>query len=236
MADADDFVAAIGDEPPHTQSRHARLQTTFAARFGIAPSHIVRSPGRVNLIGEHIDYSGYAVLPMALTHDTMVAVCEIATTDATATATLTIAHRESARFDATTVPLTTQGLHIDLAAHKWTDYVVAGYRGVTEGDAASVHSSTRGSGGSGNSSSSNGSGDTIAGSDSVIPHRSLLMLVDGDVPLAAGLSSSSSLVCASALATCAALGSVKSMSRTKLASVCIACERLVGTASGGMDQ
>ncbi len=38
----------------------------FERRFGEKPAHIVRAPGRVNLIGEHTDYNDGFVLPMAI--------------------------------------------------------------------------------------------------------------------------------------------------------------------------
>ncbi|MCL1693530.1 MAG: galactokinase [Actinomycetia bacterium] len=45
----------------------------FRARFGGEPEFIVRSPGRVNLIGEHTDYNDGFVLPMAIEQSTWVA-------------------------------------------------------------------------------------------------------------------------------------------------------------------
>jgi len=43
-----------------------RARAAFAEHFGEPPSFMVRSPGRVNLIGDHTDYSEGFVLPIAI--------------------------------------------------------------------------------------------------------------------------------------------------------------------------
>ncbi|MCP4423989.1 MAG: galactokinase, partial [Chloroflexi bacterium] len=43
-----------------------KVTVAFKQRFGERPSHLIRSPGRVNLIGEHTDYNDGFVLPMAI--------------------------------------------------------------------------------------------------------------------------------------------------------------------------
>jgi galactokinase len=45
----------------------------FTARFGRPPRWVVAAPGRVNIIGEHTDYSGGLVLPMAIDRYTVIA-------------------------------------------------------------------------------------------------------------------------------------------------------------------
>ena len=43
-----------------------RVENEYQSRFGRVPSVVAAAPGRVNLIGEHIDYNNGFVLPMAI--------------------------------------------------------------------------------------------------------------------------------------------------------------------------
>jgi len=45
----------------------------FREKYGADPLYITRSPGRVNIIGEHTDYNDGFVLPMAINFATWVA-------------------------------------------------------------------------------------------------------------------------------------------------------------------
>jgi galactokinase len=55
-------------------STTAQARELFVQRFGREPAVIASAPGRVNLIGEHTDYNGGEVLPIGITHRTVVAV------------------------------------------------------------------------------------------------------------------------------------------------------------------
>ena len=50
-----------------------RVFEVFHQRFGEDPEFFARAPGRVNLLGEHVDYNEGFVLPAAINWDTLVA-------------------------------------------------------------------------------------------------------------------------------------------------------------------
>ncbi|MBN2329312.1 MAG: galactokinase [Candidatus Omnitrophica bacterium] len=52
-----------------------KTHQAFFDYFAEKPSFLVRSPGRVNLLGEHTDYNGLPVLPMAIDHSIVIAGC-----------------------------------------------------------------------------------------------------------------------------------------------------------------
>ncbi len=61
-------------EPGDPDVLAAAVAERFADEHGHAPLGVFAAPGRVNLIGEHVDYNGGLCLPMALPHATYAAV------------------------------------------------------------------------------------------------------------------------------------------------------------------
>lgn len=52
--------------------QHERADTAFRDLFGLQPQIATAAPGRVNLIGEHVDYCGGFVPPMAIERETVI--------------------------------------------------------------------------------------------------------------------------------------------------------------------
>ena len=50
-----------------------QLTRIFQETYGSPPAHIVRAPGRVNLLGDHVDYNDGLVLPAAIDRATFLA-------------------------------------------------------------------------------------------------------------------------------------------------------------------
>ena len=65
----------IGERRPTRDATDVNeTRELFRRAFGGDPTHLVRAPGRVNLIGDHIDYLNLPVLPMALGRAVTVAI------------------------------------------------------------------------------------------------------------------------------------------------------------------
>jgi len=65
-------IPSMSDSPDQ-ETRTRILRRTHEEKFGPGPLRLARAPGRVNLIGEHTDYHGGFVLPLALACDTWIA-------------------------------------------------------------------------------------------------------------------------------------------------------------------
>jgi galactokinase len=155
-------------------------------------TYMIRAPGRVNLIGEHIDYCGLPVFPMAIQRSVRIAF------DARADREVHLANRDSG-FTPSTFTLTAS---IPRApAGDWANYARAAAQALVQRF------------------------PSLRGIDA---------LVESDLPIAAGLSSSSALVVAMALAILHANG--VTMAPLELMDLLARGERYVGTAGGGMDQ
>ncbi|RPI22796.1 MAG: galactokinase family protein, partial [Chloroflexota bacterium] len=51
---------------PERNKKMNQLLSIFKQKFAASPAFLTRAPGRVNLLGEHVDYNDGAVLPAAI--------------------------------------------------------------------------------------------------------------------------------------------------------------------------
>ncbi|XP_078283426.1 N-acetylgalactosamine kinase isoform X2 [Rhinoraja longicauda] len=103
--------------------RFTKLKDAFISKYGMPPAFYARAPGRVNLIGEHIDYSGYAVLPMALEQDILAAVTP------TQTNIIQLANTNPVYLD---YSVHLNKIHIDTTKPLWQYYFLCGFKGIQE--------------------------------------------------------------------------------------------------------
>src|SRR5512143_842024 len=82
-----------------------QITSHYKERFGSAPAHIARAPGRVNLLGEHVDYNDGFVLPAAIDRATYVA---FSPSDSDETALVAVDFDEETLFRPEGVPSKTQ--------------------------------------------------------------------------------------------------------------------------------
>lgn len=197
------------DALPSQKKRWDQLSKRFSDLYdGKSPDFVARSPGRVNLIGEHIDYSLYEVLPMAIAADVIIAVSTSKNT-LKGTASLSIANVEGDKFKSEEFSFPLDGdVDIDASTHIWTNYFKAGLHGAM---------------------------GLLRQKRKDFNPCSMQVLVDGNVPAGGGLSSSAAFVCASALAVLRASGE-EEIIKKELVELSIVSERSVGVNSGGMDQ
>lgn len=190
-----------------SKTRWNILLSSFHQTYGHVPDFVARSPGRVNIIGEHTDYSLYDVLPMAVTADVLIAVKVIFPSDERPTVRL--ANLNPERFPSQEFEIPVKGvIEIDASKHEWTNYHKAGLRGALQFLRKEYE------------------GDWIPASMEIV--------IDGNVPAGGGMSSSAALVCASAL--CVMIANGHDVSKRDLLDLAVVSERAVGVFSGGMDQ
>ncbi|OZJ04094.1 hypothetical protein BZG36_03398 [Bifiguratus adelaidae] len=108
--------------------RYNSLIEQFQTIYGFKPDFIARSPGRVNLIGEHIDYAGFGVFPMAIDRDVLMAVKM--TDDDTNIRIANVNPKYPARELDYEGPSTI--ITIDSTELEWSNYFKCGYKGMLE--------------------------------------------------------------------------------------------------------
>jgi galactokinase len=171
-----------------------QLIDAFRARAGRDPEGVWFAPGRVNLIGEHTDYSDGFVLPVAIDRGVLVAA----------------APRDDGRLRCWSVQ---EPDTADLRLEEIGPGKVEGWAAYPAGVAWAL------------------------GQPDAAPVRGADLVIDGDVPAGAGLSSSAAVECATALALAELSGGLGELGPVELARAARRAEvEVVGMPCGVMDQ
>lgn len=117
-----DLMAAWGVDASDA-ARIDELSAAFAAKFGSPPDFFAHAPGRVNIIGEHIDYHHFSVMPFALRQDIIFAVGS----GAAATGEVELQNSDP-RFSSCTVAADPAAAVDTSAGIQWQHYFQAGYK------------------------------------------------------------------------------------------------------------
>lgn len=207
MTESNEFVPILSlnsIDQPILLKRCKTLIEKFKSLYNNPPDFIARAPGRVNLIGEHIDYAGFGVLPMAISNDVIIAVNFSNKKGYTNVRLSNIIDdkykQKSWDFEGKDKIVE---IIVEEGVSEWSNYFKCGYKGILR------HLGI----------------ENPVGMD---------CLMDGIVPIGAGLSSSSSFVCCAALATSHANNA--KLTKKQITEISIECERFAGMNSGGMDQ
>ena len=204
-------LSEIYNNPSILNYKREKLKASvskFTSVFNKAPKWLARAPGRVNIIGEHIDYNGYGVLPFALHSEIWLLFSE---NDMNR---IRMSNTNSERFPG-------KEFSVDCSNWKtspgeWTGFILWGFRSI-------IHLITE----------SNLTSPDLKGS---LLNFGLDLLVFSDVPIACGVSSSSALSVASGLLLAQHLGVAQDLDKTKFVQNIIEFERKNGLLGGGMDQ
>jgi galactokinase len=103
------------------------LGNLFTEKEKQRPNYIVIAPGRVNLIGEHVDHQGYSVLPIAISQSIVLAIGWSKKTTNNIPILRVIntdqdnQEKEKVFFNVKDITLNRE--------HHWTDYVICGFWG-----------------------------------------------------------------------------------------------------------
>ena len=178
---------------PERSTAADRTAALFEESFGYAPDGVWSAPGRVNIIGEHVDYQDGLCLPMAISHRCFAAAARTPT-------------------DRLRVRSAQDELVLDIDARRLTPESVTGWPAYVAGVLWALR--TR-----------------ISGAST----RGMDIMIDGQVPLGAGLSSSAALECAAAEAI-EDLLSLGTAPLDRVRAAITAETDFAGASTGGLDQ